>query len=249
MSKGRIALLASVCAGLVLYVVTDEKSAWVSTDSGAVRINAYDYVQGKIAISTAYDQDGVCKNYVNDLNDSNSGIGGAVEDPNQYANLNYYYYKTSSYIEFDKDGSVGFTMTLSTSPVYFKQPRIVPDKDAILNNLQNLSIGQQKQILDGLNDSQGNPKQFTAEELADFIQSVAGPQSFDLTQWVISNLFNQKEQAFMTCVPDINKLTENAYGPDQARQMKSDLETAERSMQETISRGSGSWLSTIIDSL
>jgi hypothetical protein len=249
MSNGRIALTAVVCAAVFLYVATEKKSAWIPTTAGAVRINAYDYIQGKVSINTAYDQDGVCKNYVNDLNDSNTGIGGAIEDPAQYATLNYYYYKTSSYIEFYKDGQVGFTLTLSTSPVYFKQPRIAPNKDTILNNLPNLSVGQQIQITNGLTDSQGNLKQFTAKELADFIQSVAGPQSFDLTQWVISNLFDQNEQTFMSCVPDVNTLTENTYGPDQANQMKNALENAEGSMKQSIDLASGDWLQTVIDSL
>jgi len=229
-------LPAIVAAAVVFWFLsTRDKSSWIPTSTGAIHGDAYDFVSGHIGIHNGYKQDSVCKDYVNDLTaSSQSGIGGAVEDAAYYSTLDYYYYKTEAYLDFHKDVGVPYRLELFKSSTYFHLPRVAPDKRTILDKFQDLSLATQMQMTSALVNEKGNPLQFTPAELVALIEKIVGKQQFDLSEWVIGNFFDQKQQTFMNCVPEINKLVENTYGPDQQAEMLRNLNSAEEEMQSTI---------------
>jgi hypothetical protein len=197
----------------------------------------YDFLEGKIDIDTAFRQEGTCKHYVNSL--ASSGIQGAVEQSSDYAQLQYYYYKTQAYVRFYKNGVVGFTLTLQRTPTYFRSPRIVPGPEVLNDKLQNVDMAAKLKLVRALKDENGKPKEFTAKELGTLIESVLGKQDFDATKWVISNLFDKDAQKFMSCVPDIDKLAELPYDANGEKTLRESFANSEKTMRDLISKARG----------
>ncbi len=238
--KNKSAILFATVFALTLGGCDDKGSIWYPTRSGAIRINSFDYIVGQIEINNAFKQEEICKKYTNELeDDSSAGINGAVDPSSAYDQREYYYYKTEAYVDFYKDREVGFKLTLAESPEYYRQPRIVPNLRLIQEKLGDLSIASQMQVTQALKDEKGNPREFTAQELAGVLERAAGKQEFDLTKWVVSNLFDKDEQTFMACIPNADKLVEKPYTPDQEKLVRDQLTDAEKTMRAIIAKGHG----------
>jgi hypothetical protein len=213
-------------------------SSWYPTQTGAIRVDAYDYVDGKIGITTAPNRNSGCKDYQNDLARTFSGgINGAVEALEELAEHPYYYYKATASARFYKLGPP-FILTLYQSPVFYKAPRVTPKESVLLAKLEDLSIASQMEITKALKDEHGHQIAFTADELAHVIQNVAGKQKFDVVSWVISNIFDKDQQAFLSCVPDSAKLAENPYREGDSQKLETSLRDAEKTLRAIIPKRS-----------
>jgi hypothetical protein len=219
----RFAFLPIVLAFLVAGC-DDKDSVWLPTESGAIRLDAFDYYDGKADTVLAYKQEGVCRQFTNDLKKSAAdGIEAIVQPAIDLNKFKYYYFRTTSYVSFYKDNRRGFRLQLYESPVFFRQPRIVPDQKTLIGRLDNLSIASQAKIIQSLRNENGNLKEFTAAELSSMIEQYAGKQRFDVTEWVISNLMERDQAQFMRCVPQATQLSEREYKAADQQEMLSSL--------------------------
>lgn len=220
--------------GFVTFLFPDKSpgAEWYATQDGAIRIDAFDSFDGHIEFQTAFNQSGVCKDDESGLD--KKGIDGAVAAAQDLLSRKYYYFHVVSEVKFIKDGIARFTLVLYASPKFYREPQIIPDEGVLLSKLKDLSMATQLRITHALKDQNGQPKEFTAQQLAAAIESAAGKQKFDLLRWVISNFFNKNEQLFMSCVPGATKLVDKAYAPDDREALKKALADAESTMRNIV---------------
>ena len=210
--------------------------SWYATDDGAVRADAFDFVKGRIDVTTAYKQKGVCAAYTHGLSASAlRGTDDAIIVPaSVIGSKAYYYYKVAASVAFFKDGHIGFDLAVYNSPAFFREPRFIPDRSQLADVIGNLSIGDQLKLTKMLKDQNGADKEFQVSELVDSVESVFGRQPQDFEQKLIDQFLDTDQKQFLLCVPDRATLRELPYGADDEKSIRAGLLEAERSMRGMI---------------
>jgi len=208
--------------------------SWHATDDGAVRADAFDFVKGRVDVTTAYKQKGVCVTHTHGLSTSAlHGTDDAIVVPaSVIAGKAYYYYKVAASVAFFKDGRIGFDLAVYDSPAFYREPRFTPDRSQLADVIGNLSIGDQVKLTKVLKDQNGADKEFRVSELIDSVESVFGRQPQGFEQKLIDQFLDTDQKQFLFCVPERTALKELPYGGDDERSIRAGLLAAEQTMRE-----------------
>ena len=210
--------------------------SWHATDDGAVRADAFDFVKGRVDVTTAYKQKGVCAAYTHGLSTSAlHGTDDAIVVPaSVISGKAYYYYKVAASVAFFKDGRIGFDVAVYDSPAFYREPRFTPDRSQLADVIGNLSIGDQVKLTKVLKDQNGADKEFRVSELVDSVESVFGRQPQGFEQKLIDQFLDTDQKQFLFCVPERATLKELPYGADDEKSIRAGLLEADHTMRELI---------------